>query len=223
LLKLDRDTLSSYYAARNSVLTLSNAGNFEEARRRQRIQAQIMAADKALKEHRTYNVTLAKEGSARASSTRLDAMLLSSAIAAVITLTVTVAGVLLVRQLVRALRDAVALASAVASGDLTVRVHAVGNDEIGQLQRALGQMTEKLTSIIGEVQQGAQAIRTVSNEIATGNMDLSARTEQQASALEETASSMEELTGTVQHNADNAQHARQLARRPLVPPNKAGK
>jgi methyl-accepting chemotaxis protein len=42
-------------------------------------------------------------------------------------------------------------------------------------------------------------------------MDLSSRTEQQASSLEETASSMEELTSTVKQNADNARQANSLA------------
>jgi methyl-accepting chemotaxis protein len=44
-----------------------------------------------------------------------------------------------------------------------------------------------------------------------GNLDLSSRTEQQASSLEETAASMEELTSTVKQNADNARQANQLA------------
>jgi methyl-accepting chemotaxis protein len=52
---------------------------------------------------------------------------------------------------------------------------------------------------------------TASQEIATGNLDLSSRTEQQASSLEETASSMEELTSTVKQNADNARQANSLA------------
>jgi len=42
-------------------------------------------------------------------------------------------------------------------------------------------------------------------------MDLSSRTEEQASSLEETASSMEELTSTVRQNADNARQADRLA------------
>ncbi|WP_443112080.1 methyl-accepting chemotaxis protein [Aquabacterium sp. OR-4] len=42
-------------------------------------------------------------------------------------------------------------------------------------------------------------------------MDLSQRTERQASALQETAASMEQLTGTVRQNADNAQQAASLS------------
>jgi methyl-accepting chemotaxis protein len=54
-------------------------------------------------------------------------------------------------------------------------------------------------------------VAAASVEISQGNMDLSARTEQQAGALEETAASMEELTSTVRQNADNAGQANQLA------------
>jgi methyl-accepting chemotaxis protein len=42
-------------------------------------------------------------------------------------------------------------------------------------------------------------------------MDLSARTEAQASSLEETASSMEEMTSAVRQNSSNAGEANQLA------------
>jgi methyl-accepting chemotaxis protein len=54
-------------------------------------------------------------------------------------------------------------------------------------------------------------VALASAEIAQGNMDLSGRTEQQASALEETAASMEQLSATVRHNADNAREASLLA------------
>jgi methyl-accepting chemotaxis protein len=56
-----------------------------------------------------------------------------------------------------------------------------------------------------------ETITLSSGEIASGNYDLSARTEAQAGALEETASAMEELTSTVKQNADNARQANQLA------------
>jgi methyl-accepting chemotaxis protein len=61
------------------------------------------------------------------------------------------------------------------------------------------------------VRTGTDTITVASREIASGNADLSARTETQASSLEETASSMEELTSTVKQNADNARQANQLA------------
>jgi methyl-accepting chemotaxis protein len=64
---------------------------------------------------------------------------------------------------------------------------------------------------VSSVRQGADGVSTASAEIAQGNNDLSARTENQASALEQTAASMEELNSTVKQNADNARQANQLA------------
>jgi methyl-accepting chemotaxis protein len=65
--------------------------------------------------------------------------------------------------------------------------------------------------IVVQVRTGTDTIASASNQIATGNLDLSSRTEQQAASLEETASSMEELTSTVRQNADNARQADKLA------------
>ncbi|MBT9458828.1 MAG: MCP four helix bundle domain-containing protein [Burkholderiaceae bacterium] len=64
---------------------------------------------------------------------------------------------------------------------------------------------------VGEVRRWVESVSTVSAEIATGNHDLSVRTERTASSLQEAASSMEELTGTVSHSADTARQANQLA------------
>jgi methyl-accepting chemotaxis protein len=72
-------------------------------------------------------------------------------------------------------------------------------------------MNTSLLKTVSEVRSGTETIVTASQQIAVGNLDLSARTEQQASSLEETASSMEELTSTVRQNADNARQANTLA------------
>lgn len=111
----------------------------------------------------------------------------------------------------RPLVNAVAIAKTVASGNLTSTIHVSSSDETGQLLWALKDMNDKLREIVGRVRAGTDVISTAASEIADGNLDLSARTEQQASSLEETASSMEELTSTVKQNSDNARRANQLA------------
>ena len=111
----------------------------------------------------------------------------------------------------RPLNDAVEVAQRVAQGDLTVDIRAASTDETGMLMHSLRAMNDSLQRIVGEVRIGTDTISTASQEIATGNLDLSSRTEQQAGSLEETASAMEELTATVKQNADNARQANQLA------------
>ncbi|NVD74035.1 hypothetical protein HUX88_26405 [Duganella sp. BJB1802] len=73
------------------------------------------------------------------------------------------------------------------------------------------QMQTSLIKIVSEVRTGTDVIAAASVQIASGNLDLSARTEEQASALEETASSMEQLTATVRQNAAHLLQANQLA------------
>ncbi|MFS0754119.1 methyl-accepting chemotaxis protein [Noviherbaspirillum sp. 1P10PC] len=120
-------------------------------------------------------------------------------------------GVRLVRAITGPLDEAVRIASAVASGDLTQDIPVRANDETGKLMQALKRMNDSLVDIVGRVRTGTDTIVSASSQIASGNLDLSSRTEQQASSLEETASAMDELNSTVRQNEDNARQANQLA------------
>ena len=115
------------------------------------------------------------------------------------------------RSITGPIRAAVRVAETVSAGDLTSDIVAGSRDETGQLMTALKTMNDNLVDIVGQVRSGTDTISAASSEIADGNMDLSLRTEEQASSLEETASSMEELTSTVKFNAENARQANQLA------------
>ncbi|WP_296952425.1 methyl-accepting chemotaxis protein [uncultured Massilia sp.] len=121
----------------------------------------------------------------------------------------------LTRGIVRPLRAAVAVANAVAAGDLTARVDATldggARDETGELIAALHAMNDNLNGLVARVRGGADTIATAAGQVATGNMDLSGRTEQQASALEESAASMEELASTVKQNAENAARGNRMS------------
>jgi len=119
--------------------------------------------------------------------------------------------VVLSRGITRPLAEAVQLAHSVADGDLTVSLETRSHDETGKLIMALGQMRDSLLRTVKEIRSGTSAMNVASGEIAAGNLDLSTRTEQQASSLEETASAMEQLTTAVRNNTDNARQADQLA------------
>jgi methyl-accepting chemotaxis protein-2 (aspartate sensor receptor) len=111
------------------------------------------------------------------------------------------------RPLVRA-RDA---AVRIAEGDLTVRMAVDRRDEIGLLVDAMNNISANLSSVVGQVRGGAEQIANASGEISSGNLDLCARTEQQAANLASTANSMQNLTETVRRNADDTREANQLA------------
>ena len=115
------------------------------------------------------------------------------------------------RAIVRPLKVAIESAQSIARGDLTFEVPGGGADETGQLLQALSEMTRNLRTLLAQVTNGANTVSDTSAQIAQGNLDLSQRTEEQASTLEETASSLEELTSTVIQNAHSARQASQLA------------
>ena len=117
----------------------------------------------------------------------------------------------LVRSIMEPLRQAVQAANAISNGDLTQRLETNRQDEFGELLHAFQQMSDRLRALVGDVRSGVEAVSAASGQIATGNHDLSARTEQTAANLEETAASMEQLTATVTQAADTARQANQLA------------
>lgn len=120
-------------------------------------------------------------------------------------------GTLTLRSITRPLKDAVVIAQKVADGDLTSNIHTEATDETGQLLEALRAMNDGLVDIVSQVRQGTETIVTASNEIASGNLDLSIRTEQQATSLEKTSTSMENFTRAIRDNADKAQQANKMA------------
>ncbi len=117
------------------------------------------------------------------------------------------------RSITLPLSSALRLSQQVLSGDLSRSPSLLSRsrDEIGQLLQAMDAMRESLSGTISRIRHAADSIGTASTEIASGNQDLSRRTEQAASSLQVTANSMEELTATVQHSAESARQANQLA------------
>ena len=102
-------------------------------------------------------------------------------------------------------------ALAVAAGQPGENVHLNRVDEMGTILRAVNQSGLNLRSLVHDVSLQIDGMRSASRDIAQGNKDLSARTEQAASNLQETAASMEQMTSTVKSNADTSQQAVGLA------------
>ncbi len=106
---------------------------------------------------------------------------------------------------------AVVVAERIARGDLTSQVEVRIHDETGRLLEAIAAMQERLRTLVGEIGQTAESILVASSEVASGNLDLSQRTEQTSHNLQGAAAALVDLTGTVSQSADSARQANQLA------------
>ncbi len=107
--------------------------------------------------------------------------------------------------------DVARVMRAMSDGDLTQKITDDYEGTYADVQNDINATIDKFEDVVGQIVESSEFFKSTSEEIASGNNNLSQRAEEQASTLEETASSMEELTGTVKNNADNAQQANQLA------------
>jgi len=202
-----------YLAAREAVSSAKKAGDADRARQLfdsqfQPAGAQYQDAIKQIMQQQREQLDAAAKRVDAANDTArmsliafgLGALLVGAALA-----------VWLTRSITGPLREAAGVADAIAHFDLTRRITPRSNDETGQLLRSLQTMQEALLRLIGEVRGSTDSIGTASTEIAAGNHDLSARTEQTASNLQQAAASMVQLTGTVRQTAESASTAHQLA------------
>ena len=124
-----------------------------------------------------------------------------------------VLALVITRRLVRALGaepdDLVAIADRIAHGELAA--DGLPPAVAGSVLSSMQTMRAALHRVVQVVRDGVENVSAASSEIATGNLDLSNRTERQASNLEETSASMQDLTGAVRQSADTARQANEIA------------
>jgi methyl-accepting chemotaxis protein len=203
----------AYVPVRDGLLRLALEGREGEARaylhaRFMPPQIQYFIALDAMFDHQGALMDAAGN---QAVKEAVHARTLIHALAAAALVLSALAGWLVSRSITRPLTEAVQVAHRVAEGDLGVRVPVRSRDETGQLMAALRAMSHSLGAIVRQVREGTDTIAVASSEIARGGMDLSSRTEQQASALEQTAAAMEQLTSAVRGNAVHAGQANEWA------------
>ncbi|MFK3737895.1 methyl-accepting chemotaxis protein [Massilia sp. TN1-12] len=174
---------------------------------RRRIVADI---DVLLKDLQAGSAKASADAEATASSARLTI----GALAVLCVLLAAGVGIAIVRQLVRQLGGepayAAGVAQAIAHGQLHVDVD-TRRAAPASLLAAMSEMRRSLSGIVGRVRTGTEAIAAASSEIATGNVDLSQRTESQAAELARVAGAMKDLIESVRSNAGYAQEASKLA------------
>jgi methyl-accepting chemotaxis protein len=124
---------------------------------------------------------------------------------------IAVGAYLLIGNIRRSMQEANHIAERIAEGDLRPRSHEERRDEFGQLLQSLQRMSLSLSSMMNDVRQSGDAISLASSEIASGNQDLSQRTEITSSHLQQAAAAIMQLTHTLKDTASSAQQAAGLA------------
>jgi methyl-accepting chemotaxis protein len=208
---------TEYQGVAKKVLDLGNGGKADDARDISDGAAK-MAADEAiaaLDALSAYSFGAGKLAAEHASAVYTTARLWTLGLVAAALLIGVALWYLITTNLKRQLGGepaaAAELARAVADGDLSTPVHLRAGDSTS-LMACLQAMQQSLSRVVATVREGSERVATAGSEIAQGNLDLSTRTEQQASAIQQTSASMEELGSTVKQNAESAHEADVLAK-----------
>ena len=216
MLDADRAHIAAYRAARTVFFGKIQAGDKDGALAMLHdggaVHTAAVALNSGLHGHLNYNIErgqAVRNENASAYKTAFGLMLVIVAGALLLT---GVFGSQLYRLISRGLgRLQDTLQRISASLDLSQQTQVERMDEIGHTAVALNSLLKRMAGVVAEVRVSSDAVGVASKQIAAGNIDLSARTEQQAASLQETAASLGELTATVQGNADNANQASALA------------
>ncbi|MBO9590130.1 MAG: HAMP domain-containing protein [Devosia sp.] len=123
-----------------------------------------------------------------------------------------IAATWIVMSISRAMSAAVRLANDVAEGDLNATASVKGDDEVGDLIKALNSMTAKLREVVAEVTAATRNVASGSQEMSATAEQLSQGATEQASSTEEASASMEEMASTIKQSADNASQTEKIAR-----------
>ncbi len=147
----------------------------------------------------------------RTSRERMRTVWLVAGVSVLVAGVLSVASVLLVRAICHPLKSLAEAARRIGEGDLRVELDTTRADEIGDVMRSVIAMRDDLRQIVRQVQASADSIHTASHEVASGNLDLSQRTERAAGYLQRTASGMQDLTESMHRSSGAATEADRLA------------
>ncbi|GAB3519018.1 methyl-accepting chemotaxis protein [Photobacterium alginatilyticum] len=115
-----------------------------------------------------------------------------------------VVSVIITRQIVRPLHEAVAMTQKIAEGDLTLDIQANRKDEIGDLFAAIGTMSRHLQQVMVRLNDSINHIATASEELSAVTTQTSAGVNAQKSDIEQVATAMTEMNATSQEVANRA-------------------
>mgnify|MGYP000010481347 FL=1 len=198
---------------RVQAMKLKDAGEAEQASQlvQQSYKPSVVAYLQTLRDFVELQKQQSEASQAHMATARQATVQMASVAVVVLLVCIVVGAYVLIADIQRALAQARTLADSIAAGDLSQQQNVVRGDEFGELLRALYAMSASLARIVQQVRHSTDSIAVASSEIASGNHDLSIRTEQTSSNLQQTATAMEQFTSTLQQSAGSASQASSLA------------
>ncbi len=132
-------------------------------------------------------------------------------------LIICIISAIVIRRVVgRRAADTLQSVETISNGDLTTRVDVDSDDEFGEMGKSINNMSDRLSSIIKNINEGSNSINQTSAEIARAAQLMSENAGIQASSAEEVSSSIEEMSAGINQNSENARETERIAQKALA-------
>ena len=219
LLQKERSTWKTYWSLAQQLIADLQSGQLDQARSLADTNAaNAVTLQHTIEEHVAYNMQLGQAGADAAAAAKTHALEWSVALFVVVTASVLIMGVLLVRNLARQLggepAEAAEIARRVAGGDLTVEVELRPGDT-HSLLAAMRDMVQRLAATLDAVRSSAESLNSAAEQVSSTSQSLSQGSSEQAASVEETSATVEQAAASIKQNADNAASADALAQQVL--------
>ncbi len=212
------DVWPTYLAAIRKAMDFAEVNKGEEARKTllAEVRPRYIAMRTMFQKVSDDNAKNADEAN-KAGRATYEKLRLASILAMVIGFAVSIGLGILVTRIIKNQvggepTEAARIAQRVAGGDLSVEVHTVPGDSTSMMA-AIRDMVARLSEIIGQVRDNAEALVGASEQLSSTAQSLSQGASEQAASVEETSASMEEMSASIAQNNENSKVTGDIATR----------
>jgi methyl-accepting chemotaxis protein len=206
LLKSIQEERTKFIAGQDKLIKLVDEGKQDDAKNflATELRPILRAYQYHVAELVKFQGELMEAAGKEAAETYIQARNFLLALSVVAFILAAVAAFWVTRSITRPLSEALQAANRLAEGDLTVQIESTSRDETGQLLQAMQNMVAKLSQVVTEVNNGAEALSSASEEVSATAQSLSQASSEQAAGVEETSASIEQMTASISQNTENA-------------------
>jgi methyl-accepting chemotaxis protein len=111
---------------------------------------------------------------------------------------------LLVSTTGASVKDVVDVMLALSEGDLTRTIARQYEGAFGEMKQYVNETVAKLSTVVTEVNGGAEALASASEEVSATAQALSQASSEQAASVEETSAAIEQMTASISQNTENS-------------------
>lgn len=187
---------------------LNQLGAYGKARDLAQSGTELMIANELLSGLQDHANTLYYAEEKRSSEQVVRINYLLTCITLIALLASVLVPIVITRQIVQPLKQAVEAAQSIANGDLTVDLQTDRHDELGTLLQALHTMSGSLHGVISQISSGAHQLATSASQLASITSQTRQGIDSQRSETDMVATAMNEMAATAQ---EVARHSEQTA------------